>query len=326
MRGNSYRRTIKKKHTATDVARHTTPSLAPAPAPAPATATAMQRSAHHTSSPDTMRKAAQVARAAKALMVCALLLLAAAPAHASGQHRHGRDAEPGARAPRGNQTTAAASPAPPQEHPPAVGTLQARADAWIANQTRALAAHGPVAAWDTSAETDLGRVFEDAAYFNEDIGRWDTARAENMRAMYVVARVAWVQPRAFLPVFSWRTRACPRSPTHPLRHGMAQVRRGRCLQPGHRPMGHGAGCGHGRSVRICVTASVSGMPGRVQPCLHDAPGPHARVRVPFLGAHPRPFSDQAHNPAACVLFGTGSKGPSPSTRMLMGGPSAALKT
>ena len=124
----------------------------------------MHRSAPHTPTPGMTRKTAQ---AAKAFIPCALLLLAAA--HASGQHRHGRDSEPGARSPRGNQTTAVALPAPPQERPPAVGTLQARGRAWLANQTLALAVHGPVAAWDTSAETDLAGVFEDAAYFNEDL-------------------------------------------------------------------------------------------------------------------------------------------------------------
>ena len=125
----------------------------------------MPRPAHRTASPGMTRKAAQ---AAKAFMACALLFLAAAPAHASGQHRHGRDSGLGAL--RGNQTTAAAAaPAPPQERPPAVETLQARADAWLANQSLALAAHGPVAEWDTSAETDLARVFQGAADFNEDL-------------------------------------------------------------------------------------------------------------------------------------------------------------
>ena len=148
--------------------RHAThhPSLAPATA----TAIAMHRSTPHTPTPGMTRKAAQGAQAL--YIPCALLLLAAAPAYASGQHRHGRDSEPGARAPRGNQTTAAAAPAPPQERPPAVETLQARADAWLANQTLALAAHGPVAAWDTSAETDLARVFQGAAYFNEDLNAY----------------------------------------------------------------------------------------------------------------------------------------------------------
>jgi len=93
-------------------------------------------------------------------------LLAVAPAHASGHHRHERDTEPGARAPRGNQTTAAAGPAPAQERPPAVWTLRR---AWLANQTLALALHGPVAAWDTSAETELAGVFQGAADFNEDL-------------------------------------------------------------------------------------------------------------------------------------------------------------
>ena len=103
---------------------------------------------------------------------CALLVLPTAHAHASvgattrSWHRHGRNAEPGAGPPRGNQTTAA----PPQEQDrPAAGTLQDCAHAWLANPTLALAAHGPIAAWDTSGETDLGRIFRDAATFNEDL-------------------------------------------------------------------------------------------------------------------------------------------------------------
>ena len=128
----------------------------------------MHRPAHHPTSPGTTRKAAHAAKPGSAFMGCAaLLLLAAAPVHASGQHRHGRDAEPGARTPRSNPATAAAAPAPPQERPPAGGTLQARADAWLANQT-----HGPVAAWDTSAETDLAGVFQGAADFNEDLNAY----------------------------------------------------------------------------------------------------------------------------------------------------------
>ena len=111
-------------------------------------------------------------------MAFALLLLPAAPAHASGsggsatprrsQHRHGRDSEPSARPPHDNQTTAAAAAAaaPPQERS-AVETLQTRADAWLANKT-----HGPIAAWDTSGETDLARVFEGADGFSEDLNAY----------------------------------------------------------------------------------------------------------------------------------------------------------
>ena len=195
--------------------------------------------AHRTASPGMTRKAAQ---AAKAFMACALLFLAVAPAHASGQHRYGRDSGLGAL--RGNQTTAAAAPAPPQERPPAVETLQARADAWLANQSLALAAHGPVAEWDTSAETDLARVFQGAADFNEGIGCWDVARAETMQGMYVAARVRRALGSA--------TRA---PPARPLTHSpvcctcLVQVRRGRCLQPRHRPLGRGACGGHFISVR-----------------------------------------------------------------------------
>jgi len=151
----------------------------------------MHCSAYHPTTPGAMSKAAetQAAKAAAArhaprarrvgsgsgFVRVALLLLAAAPAHAAattlGQHRHGRDSDPVARALRGNQTTA-----PPQERP-AVETLQARADAWLANQSRALAAHGPLAAWDTSGETTLASVFQGAAGFNEDLNAyvWRTA-------------------------------------------------------------------------------------------------------------------------------------------------------
>ena len=144
----------------------------------------MHHSDYHTATPG-MRTAAQAAlaaaprqtrarrawRAASVCVACALLLLPAAPARASGgaatrgRHRHGRDAEPPGAGPlRGNQTTAG----PPQEQErPAAG--MARASAWRANQTLALAAHGPVSAWDTSGETDLARIFQGAAAFNEDL-------------------------------------------------------------------------------------------------------------------------------------------------------------
>ena len=137
----------------------------------------MPRPAHHPTS-RTTRKAAHAAKAGSALtaalilMGCAALLLsllAVAPAHASGHYRHERDTEPGARAPRGNQTTAAAGSAPAQERPPAAWTP---VRAWLANPTLALALHGPVAAWDTSGETNLTGVFYNAADFNEDLNAY----------------------------------------------------------------------------------------------------------------------------------------------------------
>ena len=150
----------------------------------------MHHSDYHTATPG-MRTAAQVAlaaaprktrarrlwRAASVCVACALLLLPAAPARASGgaatrgRRRHGRDAEPGAGLPRGNQTATVAPPQEQQESP-AAGTLQARAQTWLANQTLALATHGPVSAWDTSGETDLARVFQGAAAFNEDLNTY----------------------------------------------------------------------------------------------------------------------------------------------------------
>ena len=151
----------------------------------------MHHSACTSATPGTMSKAAhaepaeaaapqqQRARVAwvagSAVVGCALLLLAAAPTQASSgggatssRPRHGRESVPGARPHSGNQTTAA----PPQERP-ATGTLQA----WLANQTRALAAHGPVAAWDTSGETTLASVFQGAADFNEDLNAYVFWRA-----------------------------------------------------------------------------------------------------------------------------------------------------
>ena len=50
-----------------------------------------------------------------------------------------------------------------------MGTLQARAYAWLDNQTLAKAKHGPVAAWDTSGEMHLAYIFRGAATFDEDL-------------------------------------------------------------------------------------------------------------------------------------------------------------
>ena len=48
--------------------------------------------------------------------------------------------------------------------------------AWRANRAAALAAHGPVALWNTSGETDLSCLFKDARSFNEDLNRFGASR------------------------------------------------------------------------------------------------------------------------------------------------------
>ena len=97
----------------------------------------------------------------------ALLLLPAAAAYAPGGaaephgRRHGRDAD------ASNQTAPAAAAAPPLSAEKGQ-TLRGRARAWLADPT-AVAAQGPIAAWDTREETNLSAIFVDAAEFNEGL-------------------------------------------------------------------------------------------------------------------------------------------------------------
>ena len=108
--------------------------------------------------------------------------------------------------------------------------------------------------------------------------------------------VPWVQLRVRTPKKDAHARLPPHTRPPACHTCLPQVPERRCLQPGHRPMEHGAACGHDQSVRDCVTASVSVMLGRVQPCLHDTPAPPARVHDLLLDARPRPFSAQPPKP------------------------------
>ena len=45
-----------------------------------------------------------------------------------------------------------------------------------------------ISRWDTSAVTDMYRMFRDAGAFNEDIGAWDTSSVTTMEQMFLPSR------------------------------------------------------------------------------------------------------------------------------------------
>ena len=51
----------------------------------------------------------------------------------------------------------------------------------------ALEKYGPINDWDTSAITNMERLFENKMYFNEDISKWNTKAVTNMEAMFYLA-------------------------------------------------------------------------------------------------------------------------------------------
>ena len=190
------------------------------------------------------------------------------------------------------QTTAA----PTQERPAAAETLQDRADAMIANHSQALAAHGPVAAWDTSGETDLERVFQDAADFNEDLNAYVLfwrARRNKLKVTYLrgcagaagpsepsccantmraaARRGAPGKRRGWCCGLAARTLfVTPRAPALspdrqvgrvPRKHDTVPVREGLALQQQPGRLGHGAGGQHARHVR-CSPPLLPAGPAR----------------------------------------------------------------
>ena len=51
---------------------------------------------------------------------------------------------------------------------------------WLNNESIAITKYGHISLWDTSNVTNMIRMFDNAANFNQDISRWDTSAVTNM--------------------------------------------------------------------------------------------------------------------------------------------------
>jgi len=59
-------------------------------------------------------------------------------------------------------------------------TLRAAVDLWFDDRDRAIRQHGDISKWDVSDVTDISKLFEDRAGFNEPIGEWNTMNVISM--------------------------------------------------------------------------------------------------------------------------------------------------
>ena len=44
--------------------------------------------------------------------------------------------------------------------------------------------HGPIGEWDVSRVTDMNRMFNELAYFNQSLSKWDVSRVFDMEGMF----------------------------------------------------------------------------------------------------------------------------------------------
>ena len=68
------------------------------------------------------------------------------------------------------------------------GGIRTAVRMWLVDgPTAAKARYGPIASWDTSAITDMYRLFYYRRDFNEDISRWNVSNVKDMRGMFAFA-------------------------------------------------------------------------------------------------------------------------------------------
>ncbi len=58
--------------------------------------------------------------------------------------------------------------------------IETAATAWLTNPTTATTTYGPIADWDTSAVSNMARLFYNKPTFNADIGMWNVASVSNL--------------------------------------------------------------------------------------------------------------------------------------------------
>jgi hypothetical protein len=69
------------------------------------------------------------------------------------------------------------------------GTIHGAASLWCSNRRQALLLYGPIGEWDTSAVTNMARLFAADYFFNDDIGGWDVSQVTNMEQMFFLCIV-----------------------------------------------------------------------------------------------------------------------------------------
>ena len=65
--------------------------------------------------------------------------------------------------------------------------LQTAVDAWIADESAALATYGDINTWDVSNVTDMSSLFSFESTFNSDISNWDVSNVTSMYFMFYQA-------------------------------------------------------------------------------------------------------------------------------------------
>jgi surface protein len=66
-------------------------------------------------------------------------------------------------------------------------TLREAVNIWCEDVGTALVRYGPINNWDTSAVTDMSKLFETNYGFNDDISDWDTSQVTDMSYMFYLA-------------------------------------------------------------------------------------------------------------------------------------------
>merc|ERR1719393_519644 len=62
--------------------------------------------------------------------------------------------------------------------------LQEAVYAWHSDKDAAVAAYGPIGAWDVSRVSDMSYLFDWSSNFNEDLSGWDTSHITSMYGMF----------------------------------------------------------------------------------------------------------------------------------------------
>lgn len=55
---------------------------------------------------------------------------------------------------------------------------------WVMDKRKAAHRYGHISLWDTHLVTDMGNLFRDQYYFNDDISGWDVSNVKSMRGMF----------------------------------------------------------------------------------------------------------------------------------------------